>query len=82
VFEMVSDDELDLVETERLVDALQRRMGPTGGIALVTMADRSAVEEGTQVFYRGGYCQAIGGLVEGVRLLRMTRRRYRKEREG
>lgn len=62
----MSDDELDLVETQVLVDALHRRLGPNGALVMIFLHDRTADQEGTNLSYRGGWCTCLGMMVEQV----------------
>lgn len=62
----MSDDDLDLVETTVLVDALYRRLGPHGALVVISLHDRTADQEGTKVSYRGGWCTCLGMMVEQV----------------
>lgn len=55
----MNNDELDLVETENLIDALYRRLGPYGSVLVVINKD---FRETTAVtpYYRGGWIPALG----------------------
>jgi hypothetical protein len=55
----VSDDDLDMIETERLVDALQRRQGPDGGLMLIEENDHGG-KSVCRCWYRGGLIRAMG----------------------
>ena len=55
----MTDDELDLVETEALVAALYRRQGPLGGVLVVEEDDRET-KSIVRCWYRGGIVRAMG----------------------
>lgn len=52
----MSDDDLDLIETERLVDALGRRCK---SLLFVEVRDRNGTD-GAAVWWRGGWMAALG----------------------
>lgn len=58
----MSDDELDLVETSDIVDALHRRA--SGGAVIVAIENKSTTATG--IYYRGSELAAIG-LCEAVK---------------
>ncbi len=55
----MTDDELDLIETPKLVDAIYRRCG-VGAVLVVWVTDRTEALEEFQLAYRGGLTHAIG----------------------
>lgn len=55
----MSEDELDLVETEALVDALHRRQGENGAV-LVALLQKENGDENTGLYWRNGSLQALG----------------------
>jgi hypothetical protein len=52
----VTDDDLDLIETERLVDALGRRCE---SLLFVEVRNRNGTD-GAAVWWRGGFMAALG----------------------
>lgn len=54
----MSDDELDLIETEDLLDVLERRF--KGGVVLVGLVDRGDGTTNTHCYYRVGLPIALG----------------------
>lgn len=54
----MDDDDLDLIETGVLFDALNRRFDR--GVLLAALDDVSDGEEGFRFYYGGGRCTAIG----------------------
>jgi hypothetical protein len=54
---MTTDEELDLVETERLMDALYRRFDC---VLIGTLAGRNDQAEERGVYWRGGFVTAMG----------------------
>lgn len=73
----MTEDELDLVETDDLIDALARRFA---GLVLVTMKDLGETE-GTCVYWRGGRIQAIGLLHEGIEQMNQEKSRHKDPRD-
>lgn len=53
----MTDDDLDLIETERLVDALGRRFDT---ILFVTSRQQNTGGDGAAVWWRGGWVAALG----------------------
>lgn len=56
----MSQDELDLIPTPELVDAIYRRQGPSGGVVLIYVSDLTDAKESFGLSYRGGITLAIG----------------------
>lgn len=56
----MTEDELDLIETSERIDALQRRLGPSGACLVATLQDRTNTDEAASIYYRGGWMNAIG----------------------
>lgn len=54
----MSDSDLDLLETETIVDALERRFKK--GVLLVGVQGKTASESATSVFFRCGRTHALG----------------------
>lgn len=53
----MTDDELSLVETTRLIDALGRRFS---GVLVVTVKTLGKDGDGATTFWRGGWVTALG----------------------
>lgn len=53
----MTDDELDLVDTELLVDTLGRRFK---GCLVVTVREHNGGGDGATTYWRGGWVQAVG----------------------
>lgn len=53
----MTDEDLDLIETERLVDALGRRFDT---ILFVTTRAQNSGGDGAAVWWRGGWVAALG----------------------
>jgi hypothetical protein len=60
----MTDDDLDLIETQRLVDALYRRTGTRGGVLVSMTGLYEEKDETRDLFWRGGRVLAKGLAVE------------------
>lgn len=54
----MSDDDLDLVETDELIDALERRF--SGGVLFAGTRELTEDDTATHVYFRGGVVVALG----------------------
>lgn len=68
----MSDDELDLVTTDRLWGAVTRRFDAA---LLVTLRDKNRDEEGFVTYWAGSAITAIGLAHEGIRDIQERRTR-------
>ena len=74
----MTNDELDLVETQELFDALMRRMD---GCVMVTYRNESEHADLTQFYWKGSMILANGLLHEGLRSLNKIMRKCDDGRE-